>query len=162
MKIRAELNRKTNDADCLQMAVFPVNSTIGPEGLCPTLLVFGVIPRPARNTPSLTKIERARAIDSAMGVVSQEQARRRVDFGLRHGGGPNAKEDWNNLEQLPCGAKVAIYRTTSKSWEGPLKFISIDKETEVVQTAKGRAIYRSACVRPWVPISIMDDNNSKS
>lgn len=44
------------DAESLKMAVFDYNSTIGPKGPCPILIVFGVIIRPARKTPSETQI----------------------------------------------------------------------------------------------------------
>ena len=63
LKIRESLERSKTDADCLQMAVKSVNDTVGPEGLCPTVLIFGSIPRPARNMPAETQISRARAID---------------------------------------------------------------------------------------------------
>lgn len=78
-KIRSELASSESNVDCLQMAVKDVNDTIGPEGLFPTLLVYGAIPRPARNTPAPTQLARARAIDNAMDLVRKEQAKRRVE-----------------------------------------------------------------------------------
>lgn len=51
-KIRTDLDKKTPDHVCLRMATYPVNFTVGPEGLCPTLLFFGAMPRPIRNRPS--------------------------------------------------------------------------------------------------------------
>lgn len=44
LKLTCLLNRQTADRHCLQLAVFAVNSTIGPEGLCLTLLEFEVLP----------------------------------------------------------------------------------------------------------------------
>lgn len=38
-KLRDSLPSSETDNDCLQMALKAVNDTIGPEGLCPTLLV---------------------------------------------------------------------------------------------------------------------------
>lgn len=64
-RIRADLDRETSDADCLQMAVFTTNTYMEPEGLCPTLLVFGIIPIPARTATSATQFERPLAIDNA-------------------------------------------------------------------------------------------------
>lgn len=46
--LRADFDRKTSDDECLRMAVYSVNATVGPEGLCPIILVFCVMPRPAR------------------------------------------------------------------------------------------------------------------
>ena len=50
LKLRQTLQKgDTSDAECLQMAVYAANATIGPEGLCPMLLVFGAMPRRARH-----------------------------------------------------------------------------------------------------------------
>ncbi len=88
VKILESLPRSESDADCLQMAVKSVNDTISPEGLCPTLLVYGSIPRPARQTPAETQLQRAKAIDKAMDIVHREQSKRRVAFGLKSDKGP--------------------------------------------------------------------------
>lgn len=54
----------TTDSQCLRMLEFGIKSTVGPEGLCTILLVFGVIPRPAKLTPSTTEIQRAPTIET--------------------------------------------------------------------------------------------------
>lgn len=54
--IRADSPRDISDADCLKKAVFAVNCTVGPEGLCPVLLVFGSVPRPVRTKDAPTQI----------------------------------------------------------------------------------------------------------
>ncbi len=147
-KIRASLSRDENDADCLQLAVKAVNDCAGPEGLCPTLLVFGTFPRPARNTPSATQIQRARAKDLAIKEVLKEHAKRKVAFGMKHYRGPKGKEYNAELNKLPAGAPVYVYRDRSKSWEGPFPFLNIDGETVVVQLPKGRKLFRSCVVKP--------------
>ena len=68
-KIRDSLPKLETYPACLQMAVKSVNDTIGPEGLCPTLLVYGAIPRPPRRAPADTQIQRARAIDLATSAI---------------------------------------------------------------------------------------------
>ena len=72
-KIRDSLPK--SETDCLQMAVKSVNDTIGPEGLCPTLLVYGAILRPPRRAPADTQMQRARAIDSCnrLGNISHPE-----------------------------------------------------------------------------------------
>lgn len=158
-KIRASLTReKATDADCLRMAVFANNSTIGPEGLCPMMLVFGAVPRPARASPAPTQIERQTAIEQAKKEVVKEQAKRRLAFALRHPSGPKGKERSERLRKLPAGSPVLIYRTKTKSWEGPFKFISIEDETAVVQLNRGRKIFRSTCVRPLVDSDLEHDH----
>ena len=50
--IRAETQRSNaSEAACLQMAVKAVNDTAGPNGLVPTLLVFGAYPRITKDSP---------------------------------------------------------------------------------------------------------------
>lgn len=55
-KIRESMDKsEASDADCLRMAVYAVNSTMGPEGLVPIysiLLVFDALRIPARTTPA--------------------------------------------------------------------------------------------------------------
>lgn len=69
-----------------------MNDNIGPEGLCPTLLVFGTLQRPARNAPSDTQIMRTNAIEKGMKEVRTIQAKRCVSFRLRSAVIPVAKE----------------------------------------------------------------------
>ena len=150
VKLRETLSRtNATDQECLQAAVYAANATIGPEGLCPMLLVFGALPRPAQRTPSPTQVERQNAIELAKVEIQKEQASRRIKFALTHTNSPKAKEQSAYLRNLPSGALVLVYRTTTKGWEGPFHFISIEGETVVVQLHQGRRIFRSTCVRPW-------------
>lgn len=93
-----------------------------------------------------------------MNNVRKEQLKRRIQFGLRHFCGPKAMEDSNKLRDLPSGAKVLVYRTTSKLWDGPHLFFREDGETSGVQTKSGRKIFRSQCVKPWTNSSTNDRN----
>ena len=91
-KIRDSLPKSDTDVDCLQMAVKSVNDTIGREGLCPTLLVNGAIPRPPRRSPAVTQMQRARAIDAATAAIQKEHAKRKIAFALKHPSSPKAKK----------------------------------------------------------------------
>lgn len=53
------------------MAVFAINCTVGPEGLCSALLAFGDVPRPAKMTPALTQLEKARLIELAIKEIGK-------------------------------------------------------------------------------------------
>jgi hypothetical protein len=66
----------------LQMAVKAINDTAGPNGLVPTLLVFGAYPRMTDidSTPSIT--ERAAAIHKAMEEVTKIRAQIQVKEAL--------------------------------------------------------------------------------
>jgi hypothetical protein len=67
----------------LQMAVKSVNNIAGPDGLVPTLLVFGVYLRMTLiDTPSLAIAKRAEAICTAMAEVRRLYASRQVKEAL--------------------------------------------------------------------------------
>ena len=123
-KIRSDLPRSEFDKECLEMAIKSVNDTIGPEGLCPTLLVYGAIPRISNRQPAETQLARAAAIDTAMDLVRKEQAKRRLAFGLRKLTGPYPVESSTNLYLLPAGAPVLVFRTSTNKSEGPSQFFS--------------------------------------
>jgi hypothetical protein len=67
-----------NNDHILQMAVKAVNDTAGPDGLVPTLLVFGAYPRLTHMSPPSPSIEtRTRTIRKAMAEVRQVKANNR-------------------------------------------------------------------------------------
>lgn len=151
-KIRATMDRKeAKEEECLKLAVYAVNSVMGPEGLTPILLVFGALPRPARSTPSPTQLVRQAAIEEERKRASAEQAKLRLAFALKHPSRPKAKESSSLFHDLPSGSKVLVYRTKSKRWEGPYTYISSEGETIVVQLPQGRRIFRSTGVKPLTP-----------
>lgn len=113
-KIRESLPKSETDSECLQLAVKAVNDTIGPEGLVPTLLVFGAIPRPARIEQAGPQVERAKALDKAMDNVRKEQASRRIAFGLKTLKCPKGKEHSKEIRLLPAGEQVYLNRQKSK------------------------------------------------
>ena len=65
--IRDEVRDRVNSDSILQMAVKAVNDTAGPNGLIPTLLVFGAYPRMTEESaPSPSIIQRAEVIYKAI------------------------------------------------------------------------------------------------
>lgn len=130
------------------MTVRAFNATVGREGLCPIVLVFGVILSTARAIPSTTQLQRAQTIDTSITKVEREQSRRMIALGLRHTGGPKRSEQSTKLRNLPHGAAVMVYRTTTKPWEGPFRFVNMAGDTVVVQNRIGCSIFRTTCIRP--------------
>lgn len=132
-KIRDTITKDdANDDDCFKMAAFAVNSTIGPEGLFLMLLTFEALPRPARTTPAPNQLLRQRAIDEARTAAATEQAKSRLASALNHQSSPRAKDVSKRLHDLPRSPKVLVYRTASKPWEGPFRYVSAEGETGVV------------------------------
>jgi hypothetical protein len=81
--IKDTLDGKVNKDIMLQIAVKAVNDTAGLNGLVPTLLVYGALPRLTEIDPlSLLVTKRAIAIKAATREVRQIQARRRVQDAL--------------------------------------------------------------------------------
>ena len=61
------------------MAVKAVNDTAGPDGLVPTLLVFGAYPRMTTESPlSLSIVKRSEAIQKATKALRKLTAERQV------------------------------------------------------------------------------------
>ena len=104
--------------DChlvLTIAVHAVNTTAGPDGITPSLLLFGTSPKLPIATLSLLKPnqrDRFRAIESAKKEMLSITAERRLKaaFSLR-----SPSTTFSGKE----GDQVLVYREASKSWEGP-------------------------------------------
>jgi hypothetical protein len=89
------------------MAIKAINNTAGPNGLVPTLLVFGTYPQiTTTDTLSLTVTERGKAITKAIKQIAELHAKRQVTDALRQQNGPNI----NNTLNVLIGKDVLIYR----------------------------------------------------
>lgn len=107
-KLRDHFGSTHQREGVLFLAVKAGNDTVGTEGLCPTLLVFGALPRPTKSWPSPTQIERGRAVSKATKEVEKAPTSRNVQFALRYKG-PFGNES-NDLYLLPHGSDVLIFR----------------------------------------------------
>ena len=113
---------RLSDHLTLAIAVKAINDTTGPKGLCPTLLVFGVLPQlpsPSRRTHP-TQLERFRAAAAARReyeiIVNDERLR----IAARKQTPPAA-----NRAYRP-GDMVYVYRERLKRFTGPHMIASID------------------------------------
>ncbi|KAL2885168.1 Ribonuclease H-like domain [Ceratocystis lukuohia] len=119
----------------LQMAVKAVNDTSGPEGLVPTMLVFGAYPRlTSASTPSPSMTKRARAIKMAMAELERFKSNRQVTEALATRNGPDP--------EIPAiGAQVLTWRENAGNgvpgWCGPFTVVSTDASTVVVDNGNG-------------------------
>lgn len=143
-RIRAE-DPKTSQENALQLAVKCVNDTMGPEGLVPTLLVFGSLPRPARNVPADTQLRRARIVEKTCQELKKVVAQQKVSVGLKYKGPFGGERE--DLKSMRPGAKVLVYRPPKKAWE-EFKFVDLDGETVTVQGRDGRKLFRTNVVKP--------------
>ena len=134
----------------LQMAVKAVNDTMGPDGLVPTLLVYGAYPRMSNLdplTPSMT--QRAKAIQRAMEEIAKIRAKQQVNTALNHRNGPSVTP----IHETAINSLVLVWREgqtgRSGSWTGPFKLLGIDKETCYVELPSGSTDFRSTAVKPF-------------
>ena len=89
------------------MAVKAVNNTAGPDGLVPTLLVFGAYLRISNldpPTPSIT--EQAAVIRKVIAKIVKLRAKQTINNALYYRNGPNITLVYN----LPLNSKVLIWR----------------------------------------------------
>lgn len=145
--ISEDIGRSTPPENILQMAVKAVNDTAGPDGLVPTLLVFGTYPRLSKHSPPSPSIAaRATAICKAMIEIRKLKAARQVNDALATRNGPSVTE----LLQLPLQSNVRVWRE-SKGWSGPYKLIAFNNDnTAAIVSINGRDVtFRVTVVRPY-------------
>jgi hypothetical protein len=129
----------------LQIAVKAVNDTAGPNGLIPTLLVFGAYPRLSyEDPPSADMLTRARAVRKAMTELRKIQAVRKVKDAQSMRNGPDITE----TVRLPLQSSVKVWRE-KKGWAGPFSLLSVTGKTCIVQLPSGPTSFRTTVVKPF-------------
>jgi hypothetical protein len=130
----------------LQMAVKAINDSAGPDGIVPTLLVFGAYLRLTEMDPSSPLVtKRAEAICAATKEVCRLYAERRVKDALAMRNGPDTK---NTLDLL-LQSDVRVWRE-KEGWTGPYKLIATEGETCIIDMLRGPVKFRSTVVRPYL------------
>lgn len=139
----------------LQMAVKAVNDSTGPNGLVPTLLVYGALPRLGlpNDAPTPSTFKRAVALKHATNEVTKYFAKRQVKDALRTRNGP----DTSDVHKAPIGSHVLVYRPKKDRWEGPYALLGIDGETCSVLLPTGPTPFRSTVVKRHVTSRIPQD-----
>jgi len=135
----------------LQMAFKAINDTAGPDGIVPTLLVYGAYPRMSdSDTPSLTVTQRANAIKKATVEINKLRAKRQVADALNTRNGPSVKA----IHALELNSQVLVWREgntgQSGSWEGPYRLVGITGEDCVVALSRGNTTFRTTSVKPFL------------
>jgi hypothetical protein len=105
--ITADFGNTITPDHALQMAIKAVNDTAGPNGLVPTLLVFGIFPRiSSTSPPSPSIIARGEAVRKTMAEIHKLKAERQVISALAARNGPNVED----VLQLPLQSEIRVYR----------------------------------------------------
>jgi hypothetical protein len=91
--ISAELGASVDRDVILQMAIKAINDTISPDGIVPTVLIFGVYPRMTINSPpSALTARRAETMRKAIVDLRRIVAKRRVNDALNTRNSPIVTE----------------------------------------------------------------------
>ena len=118
----------------LSIAVHSLNNTASPEGLIPSLLVFGsVLKIPLGNIPHLASNQRKRFTDMES---ARKQMERIVAIQRLKMAGKLRTKQMDVFSIMP-GSDVLVYREKKKIWDGPFKLIRYDNyKTAYVRTGK--------------------------
>jgi hypothetical protein len=147
--ISAELPELGKDM-ALQMAFKAVNDIAGPDGIVPTLLVFGAYPRMTEyDAPSPTISQRSATLKKAMDEVRKLRAKRQVNDALNHRNGPST----TSIKDLPLNSSVLAWRETpgnkTGKWTGPYPLIGINGEECTIELSSGPTNFRTTVVKPY-------------
>ena len=129
----------------LQMAVKAVNDTAGPDGLVPTLLVFGAYPRLTNYDPPAPSIQQwAATLKKATDEVQKIYAKEQVSRALHTRNGPSSTSNLN----LPINSEVLVWRE-KEGWKGPYRLLSTDGESCMISISNTAKKFRSTSVKPY-------------
>jgi hypothetical protein len=100
------------------MAFKAVNDSAGPDGLVPTLLVYGAFPRMTNHDlPSHTITQRAKTIRKATAEIQKIRAKRQVSDALHTRNGPST----TTIHDLPLNSDVLVWREGNAGQTGSWK-----------------------------------------
>ena len=115
------------------MAFKAINDSVGPDGLIPTLLVFGAYLRIVEsNAPNPTVMQWAVALKKAIEEVKKLRAKRQVVDTLNMRNGPKTTA----IYDLPLNLPILVWREgpigQPGHWSGPFNLLSIKNETYTI------------------------------
>lgn len=140
-----DIGDRTDPETVLQMAVKALNDTAGPNGLVPTLLVFGAYPKIAKHSPPSPGIQaRAEAVHKAMNMLRKIRAEVEVHRALNSRSSPYV----HNILTLPLRTEVLVWRE-KKGWTGPFPIAAIEGRTVQVDTPGGIKDFRVTQVKQY-------------
>lgn len=120
----------------LQLSVKSINDTMGPEGLVPSLLVFGQLPRfPPHSSTLLSHSDRLNAINIARREMADITATLRIQRALRSKLPPATKYN------VAPGDNVYAYNEKLKRWNGPYQVTRTFEKSIWVQRPDKEAQY---------------------
>ena len=122
-----------DDEFLLAISVMAMNTTVGPEGICPILLVFGAMPKlplPESGPAAVPQAERMMMLETAREEYINLVAKIRLKQSEK------AFIPSRPPPTLEYGDKVLVYREAVKRWE-PRKFVSRNENHVIISEPNG-------------------------
>lgn len=142
--LTAEIGGSTSKEAMLQMTWKAINDTAGPNGLVPTLLVFGTYPRISEDSPpSPSMRDRAMAIQKAMKELRKLLATRKVNDAVNTRNGPDA-----GIPSYAIQSQVRVWRE-KVGWQGPFRVVATKDRRIVLELPNGPTEFSSLQVRSY-------------
>jgi hypothetical protein len=151
-KLKLEMPAMDRDS-ILSMSVRAVNDSTGPDGLIPTVRVFGIFPRlgiPGEK-PTPTMAERVKAISEATELASREYARRTLTSASKSGPSPNA-DTVRAVRELNPGSSILVHRENA-GWTGPHSVVRMDDDKVSFASKKGVTTVPISVCKPFYETS---------
>jgi hypothetical protein len=139
-----------------------MNDTVGPNGLIPTLLVFGTMPQlplqRGRLSPYSGQEQRDVALKAALSKYQKYVSERRLHEAFR------AKKSPSMYSQYRSWDKVLVYRERSGPWEGPYVVVLQEGKIVTVSFDVNTVAQRfKPFLEPEIPVvSLSSDTQQKS
>lgn len=156
-----------DDLLLLQMAIKAVNESFGPNGISPTLAVYGPVPPLGylHDLPSIPTYRRAIAVKKATQSFTKHFTSRQVKDALRTRNSP----DVTNILSVHIGSHALVYRIQKDRWDGPFTILNIDRDGIYLLLPHGPSKFRSTLVKPYNPLltstsdtNTVSDNQNRS
>ncbi|KAA8491399.1 hypothetical protein FVE85_7820 [Porphyridium purpureum] len=127
LRVRQEYDCLGED-NCLAIAVRAVNVTTGPEGLIPSLLVFGTIPRLALRPESAQEDSRESNVSrlSAALIARGEYERSVAEYRVKTAQSSRIPEFPREEDVIEVGAPLLVRRESAYEYGGPFVCAQID------------------------------------
>ena len=123
-----------------------MNDTMGENGLVPSRIVFGIIPRfPILNTELPTQKQRMEIIKSAQAEMNSIVAERRVLAALTRDIPPAADRNYK------LGEEVLVYSEKEKKWIGPYIVVDSTGRQVTIRNTEGTKIqmFNAFQIKPY-------------
>ena len=141
----------------LSMSDFAMNNTLGPEGVVPSVLVFGEFPSLRMihepPTPKSAVFDRARVANAARKEIEHHMARLRLQRALRHRVPRSADASFQPGDMVLVWREKRINNRIGE-WVGPYSVATADYGTKIVHVQESQddlaRPYNFAQVKPYI------------